>query len=214
MTEFKINTEDLTRPDYKPTLEVPIFKILGEDADSLRRYLEPFDFENPPVNPNAFASSLVETCKQSKGIGLSANQCGFDHRVFVMGAGNEYVAFFNPVITAVSRNMEHMMEGCLSFPFLGLRISRPAAIKVKYQDFNGEFHEAEYDGLSARTFLHEYDHLNGIVYIQRVKPLALQSGIKKRAKLIKSLTQNVIMKSESNGNSKRRNRKTMASVAG
>ena len=80
-----------------------------------------------------------------------------------------------------------MAEGCLSFPLLGLHISRPTQIDVKYQDFNGEEHTKTFNGISARIFQHELDHLNGIVYTSRTKPLALQMSLRKRDKLVKKL---------------------------
>jgi len=73
------------------------------------------------------------------------------------------------------------------FSILGLSITRPAMIDVEYQDFNGEKKTATYSGISARCFLHELDHMNGIVYTSRVKPMALQSGMKKRNKLMKKI---------------------------
>jgi peptide deformylase len=110
-----------------------------------------------------------------------------------MGAGKDYVAFFNPVLLAASTEESHMMEGCLSFPYLGLRITRPSGVVVQYQDFNGEVHRANFTGISARCFLHELDHLNGIVYTDRCKPLALKQGMKKRNKI-----NGLIQKSEKN----------------
>jgi peptide deformylase len=103
-----------------------------------------------------------------------------------MGAGEEYVAFFNPKVIS-SSGESHMVEGGLSFPLLGLSITRPATIDVEYQDFNGETKKATFNGLSARCFLHELDHMNGIVYTSRAKPMALQTGMKKRNKLIGKL---------------------------
>jgi peptide deformylase len=64
---------------------------------------------------------------------------------------------------------------------------------VQYQDFNGEVHRANFTGISARCFLHELDHLNGIVYTDRCKPLALKQGMKKRNKI-----NGLIQKSEKN----------------
>ena len=178
------NTEDTVKgTGYAIEQKIPLFELVPEDSLVLKEYLPDFDFENPPVNPVEFASSLVETCKKHKGYGLSANQCGFRHRVFVMGAKDEFVAFFNPKITAISKEDAHMEEGCLSFPLLGLHITRPAEIMVEYQDFNGEKKTAQFSGISARCFQHELDHMNGIVYTSRVKPLALQQGMKKRNKL-------------------------------
>jgi peptide deformylase len=103
-----------------------------------------------------------------------------------MGAGDEYVAFFNPEILEVNGEA-HMLEGCLSFPLLGLRITRPKEIVVQYQDFEGKKHTAKYTGISARCFLHELDHMNGIVYTEKAKPLALQLGLKKRDKQLRKI---------------------------
>jgi len=71
---------------------------------------------------------------------------------------------------------------------LTLSVTRPKEIWVEYQDYTGAKKEAHYVGMSARCFLHELDHMDGIVYTTRAKPLALQSGLKKRAKLQKMMT--------------------------
>lgn len=175
-----INTEQETT-----TLEkIETFPLVTELHPALHETLPVFDFANPPVDPMKFASSLVETCKKFKGLGLSANQCGFRHRVFVMGAGEEYVAFFNAKLVSIddSAGEVHMEEGCLSFPFLNLRITRSKKINVEYQDFTGQVKTATFDGITARCFLHELDHMNGILYIDKAKPLALQFGMKKLKK--------------------------------
>ena len=172
----------------KPLIqEVKTFALVPENHPALHEVLPEFNFSNSPVSPNEFASTLVETCKLNKGIGLSANQCGFPYRVFVMGSGEEYVAFYNPKLIDKSENEVHIIEGCLSFPFLGLRITRPESVQVEYQDFNGVKRETTLYGISARCFFHELDHMNGIVYTERVKPLALEMGLKKRNKLMKKI---------------------------
>jgi len=179
--EVKQNAPTATKQEPK------VFELVDETAKILRLKLNEFDFQNPPVNANEFASTLVETCKKNKGLGLSANQCGFPHRVFVMGAEDEYVAFFNPKVLS-SEGEAHMIEGCLSFPLLGLRITRPQEIVVEYQDFLGVKHTTRLNGISARIFLHELDHLDGIVYTERAKPLALKSGQEKRQKTIRNIS--------------------------
>jgi len=165
--------------------QVKTFTLVPENHPALHEVLPEFDFSNPPISANEFASTLVETCKLNKGIGLSANQCGFKHRVFVMGAGDEYVAFFNPKVVSMSDEMALMDEGCLSYPLLSLKINRPKEIMVEYQDFNGQIRNTKLVGISARCFLHELDHMNGIVYTSRVKPLAFQMAMKKRDKMFK-----------------------------
>ena len=180
------NTEDAVKVS-EPKKQINIFKLVPETDPILTEVIPEFDFSNPPVNPSLFASTLVESCKYYRGYGLSANQCGFKYRVFVMGTNDDYVAFFNPEIINISKEENHMIEGCLSFPLLGLRITRPAEIGVRYQDFNGEWKGATFSGISARCFQHELDHMNGIVYTEKVKPMALQSGMSKRNKMIKKL---------------------------
>jgi peptide deformylase len=163
--------------------QIEIFTLVPEIHPALKSALPEFDFANPPVDPSEFASSLVETCKKHNGIGLSANQCGYNYRVFVMGSGDEYVAFFNPKIITVSEEKTRMEEGCLSYMDLFLNIERPSTIEVEYQDFTGATKTAKFAGITARCFQHELDHMNGVVYTMHVKPLAMQMAMKKRSKL-------------------------------
>ena len=167
-----------TKQALETKKELTTFKLIDPTSPELRKQLPEFNFVKPPVDPDEFASTLVETCKKNKGLGLSANQCGFEHRVFVMGSGEDYIACFNPKIIS-TKEEAHMPEGCLSFPLLELRITRPKTIEVEYQDWTGKVHNTTFDGLTSRIFQHELDHLNGIVYTDRVKPLALKSGMKK-----------------------------------
>ena len=167
-----------------PASLVKTYDLVPEDDSILTEPIPEFNFNNPPINPNKFASTLVETCKKHDGYGLSANQCGFKHRVFVVGTGDNYVAFFNPKILETKGEI-HMAEACLSFPMLAIHITRPAEVVIEYQDFNGEKHTEHFIGMTARCILHEIDHLNGIVYTSKAKPLALQSGMKKRNKVMK-----------------------------
>lgn len=181
---IRINT-DSWRNESLPIEQVSIelFPLVKEDHPALRKVLPTFDFSNPPVDPVKFASSLVETCKKYRAYGLSANQCGFEHRVFVMGGEDQYVAFFNPRIVSYSKDSVEMEEGCLSFMDLFLKIKRYGEVFVEYEDYTGTTKTAHYTGLTARCFQHELDHMNGIVYHSHVKPLALQMANKKRTKL-------------------------------
>lgn len=194
MNETKKNIDDVVIIDtdsWKKDLpilarkQIEIFDIVSDTHPMLRSVLPDFDFVNATVDPNTFASSMVETCKKHNGLGLSANQCGFNHRMFVMGSGENYVAFFNPKILSTSESTTKMEEGCLSFMDLFLSIERPNTIEVEYQDFNGVVRKINFTGLTARCFQHEVDHLNGIVYTMHMKPLALQSAYNKRLKLAK-----------------------------
>ncbi len=86
------NTEDAVKIS-EPKKQINIFKLVPETDLILTEVMPEFDFNNPPVNPSLFASTLVESCKYYRGYGLSANQCGFKYRVFVMGTNDDYVAF-------------------------------------------------------------------------------------------------------------------------
>jgi peptide deformylase len=173
------DTKDSFKTTKSTESEIETFQLVHYSHEAMSKVLPEFDFENAIVNPTSFASSLVETCKKYNGYGLSANQCGFEHRVFVMGAGDQYVAYFNPKILAVSEETIHMAEACLSFPMLTLNITRPKSIEIEYQDHLGEKHTTKFTGMTARCFLHELDHMNGLCYTSRVKPLALKQGLKK-----------------------------------
>lgn len=185
--------------EVKPVQTRPeIFQIKNEYDPILREVMPEFDFSNPPMDPNTLASRLVETCRMYRGLGLSANQCGLPYRVFVMGAEDDYVAFFNPKLVS-SYGSSHMPEGCLSFPMLMFNITRPAEVEVEYQDYTGEHKTAKFSGMTARIFLHELDHMNGMLYTDHVKPLALKSGVKK----IEKLKRNYLKQVKSHGKTKR-----------
>lgn len=182
---IKINTEDSLKFSSTPIEQVNILSLVKETDPILKNLTEEFNFQNPPTNANELASILVETCKHHNGFGLAAPQCGLDYRVFVMGSNEEYVAFFNPKILSSSTDTSIIAEGCLSFPMLALKVERPKTIEVEYQDFNGVTRTGVFSGLSAHVFQHELDHLNGICYTDRAKPMALKMGLKKRTKFNK-----------------------------
>ena len=182
---FKVDTEQSIAESLG--VKHKVFSLVSEDHPVLKKVLPEFDFNNPAVDPNEFASSLVETCKLHRGIGLSANQCGFEHRVFVMGAAEEYVAFFNPKILSYSDEQIHGVEGCLSFPGMFLNLKRSKWINAQWTDENGTEYEAMMEGVPAVVFQHELDHLNGIKMTDNLKPLALKMAKEKQMKFIKKI---------------------------
>jgi len=200
-----MSNEDIVLYDTEEVAKVKVdiktFDLVPADWPILYKPIEEFDFSKPSVDPNQFASTLVETCKKHNGFGLSANQCGYPYRVFVMGTDDDYVAFFNPKVIK-TEGESHMEEGCLSWPLLTLRITRPKKVWVEYQDFTGVKKKAIFDGISARCFLHELDHMNGIMYTSRVKPLALQFGLKKLEKIRRKYFNPKMMKQLTNGKEK------------
>ena len=115
---------------------------------------------------------LIDNMIHHEGIGISANQIGIWERAFAMVRdleNNEVMVCFNPrIIKSYSEEVE-MEEGCLSYPELFLKIKRPDKIVVKYEDEDKKIHKIKLQGLASRVFQHEYDHMEGIDFTQRVK---------------------------------------------
>ena len=115
--------------------------------------------------------TLTENMFHHNGVGLSANQIGIEERVFVMMVDidlQQTITCFNPKIIKESKDEVVMEEGCLSYPDLFLEISRPSTIVVKYEDEGKQIHKRQLTGYYARIFQHEYDHMEGIDFTERV----------------------------------------------
>ena len=131
--------------------------------------------------------NMIDFMLSNGGIGLAANQIGLTKRVFVMGSNNiegfpAPFAVFNPVILEHSEDVKIDKEGCLSFPGMWLMVKRPAWIRAEYQDSDGNTHEVKMDGYLSKCFQHEYDHLEGICFVDRVSKMKLDLAIKKLKK--------------------------------
>ena len=151
----------------------------------LRQRLDNFDFSNPLMDPIELEKSMIEAMFANNGVGMAANQVGINARVFVMGhksLPNSAQAFFNPEIIANTEDLVEDEEGCLSFPDVFVKIKRPKAIKVKFQNSKGEEQTATFEGYECRVFLHEYDHLEGITFQDRTSVLKWALAVKKSVK--------------------------------
>ena len=114
--------------------------------------------------------TLNENMFHYKGVGLSANQIGIEERAFVMMVDDETletITCFNPKIIKYYKDEIIFEEGCLSYPDLFIKISRPSTIVVKYEDEGKKLHKVKYTELVSRIFQHEYDHMEGIDFTQR-----------------------------------------------
>ena len=139
--------------------------------------------------------NLLETMKNFHGIGLSASQCGVMERMFVMYSDvreNETIACFNPKVVSIGEETILMDEGCLQWPGVWLKVRRPDHIACSYEDESGELHEVNMDGLEARIFQHEMDHMEGTNFTQKVSKLRLDMAKRRSRKMkkksIKSMT--------------------------
>ena len=115
---------------------------------------------------------MNENMFHHKGVGLSANQIGIEERAFVMMIDEkteETITCFNPRIIKYSKDEVVFEEGCLSYPDLFIKISRPSSIIVKYEDEGKNILKRRFEEYLARIFQHEYDHMEGIDFTQRSK---------------------------------------------
>ena len=131
---------------------------------------------------------LFDSMKHYQGIGLSANQIGIMERAFVMYSDvskRETIACFNPEIVTQSDTEIIMDEGCLTFPGLWLKVKRPDSIEVQYEDKTGEVQHQAMFGLECRIFLHEYDHMEGMDFTQKVSKIKLNRALKRRSKMVR-----------------------------
>ena len=113
---------------------------------------------------------LKENMVHYGGVGLSANQIGIGERVFIMVLNmetEETITCFNPRIIKRYDDNVWCEEGCLSFPDEIINVERPDRIIVKYEDEDKKDHKIKLSGMAARVFLHEFDHLEGIVFTER-----------------------------------------------
>lgn len=148
----------------------------------LRERMPEFDFANPSHDPVQLEKDMLDEMIKYDGIGLAANQVGIRARVFVMGSRanpEKGMAFFNPEVVASTEEMRDLEEGCLSFPGIFVKIKRPTKIKARWQNTRGEVMEGTFEGYECKCFLHELDHLEGIVFQDRVSPIKWALGIKK-----------------------------------
>lgn len=151
----------------------------------LRERMPDFDFVNPPLDPVELEKNMIALMFKEDGIGLAANQVGIRARMFVMGH-RDYPeaaqAFFNPMVVAHIDEVKDLEEGCLSFPGIFVNIKRPTKIKARWQNSKGEWQEDVFDGYNCKCFLHELDHLEGIVFQDRVSALKWALAVKKTKK--------------------------------
>lgn len=142
----------------------------------LRKKCEPIQEVNEEIRQ--FAQDMLETMDSSDGIGLAAPQVGKSLRLFVCRfydlqpdghfniSAASYV-FINPKITLLDRNKEIHDEGCLSMPGFQVPVPRPLKVSIEALDIEGKPFQLEQEGYNARVLLHENDHLNGVLHIDR-----------------------------------------------
>ncbi|HXL00504.1 MAG: peptide deformylase [Dysgonamonadaceae bacterium] len=156
---------------------LPIY-IYGQPV--LRKVAEDIDPENYP-RLKELIEDMFETMHNADGVGLAAPQVGLKDRIFVVDLtvlaeddpefeGFKKV-FINAHILERTGDIELIDEGCLSLPGIHEKVPRENRIRIQYLDENLQPHEEEFEGFKARAIQHEYDHLDGILFVDRITPL-------------------------------------------
>jgi peptide deformylase len=168
-----------------------IYPIVIYGHSILRKIAKEIDKDYPDLNQ--LIPDLFETMYRSEGMGLAAPQIGKSIRMFVIDGkpaaeDDQSLAefkkvFINARITERSGDILPMNEGCLSIPGLREEVLRASHVHICYFDENWEYHDEVYEGYKARIIQHEYDHLDGILFTDRVSPL--------RKRLLKSKLTNI-----------------------
>ena len=161
-----------------------ILDIVYYGDPRLEKLSEPVSEVTPEIR--RFVKDMFETMYFTNGVGLSAPQVGVNKRILVIDCSggsdrDQQIAMVNPVVTVASGEQKGP-EGCLSFPGLFADVTRPNVVKVKGWNLDGQEVEMEGEGLLARALHHEIDHLDGVLFIQRMKKSDREAIVKKMKK--------------------------------
>ena len=156
-------------------------ELVYEDNPILKAETLPFDFDQDVVDPDELVTKMAKAMREARGIGLAGPQVGVQLKVFVIDIPS-IIACFNPKIIESSEKQILDIEGCLSFPNLHMNVWRSEWIVAEWQTYKGEARTQRLNGWSARIFQHEFDHLDGITFNERVSKLVFDRAINKRRK--------------------------------
>jgi len=161
-------------------------KIITDDQlDYLRQVSKDYSFEtNREEQTKQLSQHIKALVHRERAFGISGIQFEYPYRVFGIYTSNEkFEVMYNPkLLNIIDHTLVSEQEGCLSFPQLVLNKKRPKQISVEYQNEMGELNKAELFDYYARGFLHELDHLNGVVFTDNMSPLVLKMARKRRHK--------------------------------
>jgi peptide deformylase len=142
-------------------------KVITVGDELLRQKAEPV--KDIDQNIKKTAGEMLELLREQKGVGLAGPQIGLMKRIFVIHVeGDEPRVFINPSIIATSQETVKYEEGCLSIPGIWADVVRPRAVRVQAWNEKGRPFTMETEGILARVILHEYDHLEGVLFIDRL----------------------------------------------
>lgn len=132
-------------------------------------------------------NDMVETAKYHHALGLAAIQVGVPLRVMVISTGNKYVKIVNPIIRSISDEFDYAQEGCLSFKYVGPKVSRAKKLTLEYFNEDGIVNKIEAEGLLARAIQHEMEHLQGKTFLDSINSIQRESVLNKLKKIKRKL---------------------------
>lgn len=169
-----------------------ILPIYAYGHPILKKEASPIDSDHP--NLKELISNMWETMYNAEGVGLAAPQIGESLRIFIIDTKQTYKeedkargvksVFINAEKIDESGEYWSYEEGCLSIPHIRGDVERQKILKIKYLDENFEEHTKVFDGINARVIQHEYDHLEGVLFLDKLKPLKKRM-IKRKLEIIK-----------------------------
>lgn len=113
-------------------------------------------------------NEMIKLMRKANGVGLAANQVGINKRFFVLEVDGLIKRIINPEILEFGDKITEYEEGCLSIPMIYKKVNRPETIKVKYKNENEEEVIEDLDGMWSRAFQHEFDHIEGILFVEKL----------------------------------------------
>lgn len=145
-------------------------RIIVTDEDPLLRKISR-EVGTPNDRTRALLDDMIDTLREAEGVGLAAPQVGILRRIFIINVGieedrEEFIEFIDPIIVESSGEQDGA-EGCLSVPGRQGNVKRPDKVTVEATDRNGNRFTYTGEGLMARCLCHEYDHLDGILYVDK-----------------------------------------------
>ena len=164
-----------------------ICELVKEDDPYLREVPDIFDFDSPQIDPEKLEKQLLENMIYYRGYGLSANQIGIPVTAFAMMVDSDPLVVFNPEIIEYSDETTYIKEGCLSFPGLFVAIERAYGVSTRFQLASGEEQSGNFINISAKTFQHESEHMDGEIFIDNVSGFKLRAAMRKRKIYLRKL---------------------------
>jgi len=152
----------------------------------LTREVKEVNIEKPDIDLVEVKKNMTDIMLQHGGIGLSANQVGLDAQLFIMGENESNVSLIiNPKILQHTKDTVLELEGCLSFPNVYVKVNRPKEILVEYYDENFNLKRSMFDGIISRVIQHEYDHIEGKLFTDKLSSFKRKIIEKKLMKISK-----------------------------